>query len=126
MPSEYTALVAALKATDIPFEEYGWKTRPEGTYGVVSLDFESGSENGDGKKLDRSWDAFVDVFYMALDDRETVIDTIETVLRSVCGGGWQLNSIQYETQTRLFHIEWTCEVMDNPEEGEPDGVLSGD
>ena len=37
MPSEYEALVAALKLTDIPFSEYAWKTRPEGTYGVISL-----------------------------------------------------------------------------------------
>ena len=28
MPSEYEALVAALKLTSIPFMEYGWKTRP--------------------------------------------------------------------------------------------------
>ena len=47
MPSEYEALVAALKLTDIPFAEYGWNKRPEGTYGVVSLDFEAGSQDGD-------------------------------------------------------------------------------
>ena len=48
MPSEYEALVAALKLTDIPFAEYGWNKRPEGTYGVVSLDFEAGTLDGDG------------------------------------------------------------------------------
>ena len=30
MPSEYEALVAALKLTSTPVAEYGWKTRPEG------------------------------------------------------------------------------------------------
>ena len=43
MPSEYEALVSALQATGIPFAEYGWKTRPEGAYGVVSLDYEAGN-----------------------------------------------------------------------------------
>ena len=35
MPSEYESLVAALKLTDIPFAEYAWRTRPEGTYGIA-------------------------------------------------------------------------------------------
>ena len=41
MPSEYEALVAALKLTDIPFAEYGWDRKPDGAYGVVTLDMES-------------------------------------------------------------------------------------
>ena len=131
MPSEYERLVAALQETWIPFEEYGWKPRPDGTYGVVTLDFENGSLDGNGEKLDRSWEASVDVFFPKMADRKTVINTIETVLQTVCGGCWDLNSIQYETETRLFHIEWVCEVIDNPTgepaedqpgEGEPDGV----
>ena len=69
MPSEYEALVAALKLTSIPFAEYGWKTRPEGAYGVVQLDFEAGSLNGDGAKADRAWEGSVDLFYPKLSDR---------------------------------------------------------
>ena len=111
MPDEYEALVAALKATGIPFEEYGWKQRPEGTYGTISLDMEVDSEDGDGEKLDRSWEASIDVFFSRLDDRKTMIKTVEDAIRSVCGSSWELNSTQYETQTRLFHVEWVCEVM---------------
>ena len=110
MPAEYEALVNALKATGIPFVEYGWKTRPEGTHGIVSLDLEANSENGDGEKLDRSWQAPVDVYIAALSDRKTVIKTVEDAIRSVCGNSWEMYSTQYETQTRLFHIEWICEV----------------
>ena len=58
MPSEYEALVAALKLTSVPFAEYAWKTRPEGAYGVVALEFEAGtwtatavSATGCGKDL---------------------------------------------------------------------------
>ena len=117
MPSEYEALVAALKLTDIPFAEYGWNKRPEGTYGVVSLDFEAGTLDGDGGKLDRKWEASVDVFFYKLSERGDVISTVEEVLAEVCGDAWEMNNSQYETETGLFHIEWACEVMDTAEGG---------
>ena len=122
MPTEYEALVEKLKKTDIPFVEYEWKNRPDSTYGVVSLDFEDGSEEGDGEKIDRTWQASVDVFLSRLSERESVQSTIEGVLREVCGSGWWLNSIQYETNTRLFHYEWVCELQDNPEAGDNDAI----
>ena len=116
MPSEYEALVAALKLTSIPFAEYGWKTRPEGAYGVVQLDFESGSLDGDGEKLDRSWEGSVDLFYPKLTDRGDLIDEVEETLAAVCGSSWSLNSTQYETGTGLFHVEWIFECQDTPED----------
>ena len=112
MPSEYEALVAALKLTNIPFVEYGWKARPDGTYGVVSLDFESGQLNGNGQKCDRSWAASVDVFYRMLADRDDIIGTVEEILTEICGSGWEMNSSTHENATGLFHIEWTCWVQD--------------
>ena len=115
MPTEYENLVAALKLTDIPFAENAWRNRPEGIYGVVSLDFAAGSLNGDGAKQDRSWSASVDVFFPALKDREDLIGTIEEILNEICGSAWEMNSSQYENTTGLFHIEWTCEVMDSAE-----------
>ena len=124
MPSEYEALVAALKLTDIPFAEYAWKTRPEGTYGVVSLDFEGASLDGDGEKLDRVWEVSVDVFIRLLREREDVITTVEEILTEICGSCWHQNSHQFETNTGLFHIEWVCEVQDTPED--PDGDEGGD
>ena len=112
MPSEYEALVAALKLTDIPFAEYGWKKRPEGVYGVVSLDMEVSSLDGDGEKQDRIWEASVDVFLPLLSDRGDATETVEETLTAVCGSAWRQNSVQYESTTGLFHIEWICEVQD--------------
>ena len=112
MPSEYEALVAALKLTDIPFAEYAWRSRPEGTYGVVSLDFESGQLEGDGQKMDRSWEASVDVFFSRLSERDDLISTVEEILTEICGDSWEMNSTQYENSTGLFHIEWVCTVQD--------------
>jgi hypothetical protein len=129
MPSEYEALVAALKLLSIPFAEYGWKTRPEGAYGVVQLDFESGSMNADGEKQDRSWEGSVDVFYPKLTDRTDIIEAVEETLETVCGSSWYLSSTQYETGTGLFHVEWVFEVLDTPEpdpETPPQAEAEGD
>ena len=115
MPSEYEALVAALKLLSIPFAEYGWKTRPEGAYGVVQLDFEAGQLNAEGEKQDRSWEGSVDVFYTKLTDRDDIIESVEETLATVCGDSWYLNSTQYETGTNLFHVEWVFQVLDSPE-----------
>ena len=123
MPSEYEALVAALKLTEYPVAEYGWKTRPEGTYLVVGLDFENGNLNGEGEKLDRSWSGSVDAFFQKLADRDDVVETVEEILSEIFGAAWTMNSLQYESSTGYFHVEWTFDAVDEPEpepEPEPD------
>lgn len=118
MPSEYEALVAALKLTSIPFVEYGWKTRPEGAYGVVQLDFEAGTMDGDGGKQDRCWEGSVDLFYQKLTERGDLIEEVEETLAAVCGNSWHLNSTQFENDTGLFHMEWVFQCLDTPAEEE--------
>jgi len=120
MPSEYEALVAALKLTSTPVAEYGWKTRPEGAYYVVQLEGESGQLNGDGEKQDRAWEGSLDLFYPKLTDRNDLIDATEEILTEIFGASWELSSTQYETSTGLFHVEWVFECLDEPEdEDEP-------
>lgn len=121
MPSEYEALVAALKLTDIPFAEYGWRTRPEGAYGVVSLDFETGQLDGDDRKADRAWEGSVDLFYPKLTDRGDLIEAVEETLTEILGNAWELNSTQYETETGLFHAEWTFHVQHEPADESGEG-----
>lgn len=121
MPSEYEALVEALTSTEIPFAEYGWKTRPDGMFGVVGLDYEAGSLEGDGLKQDRSFGGSVDLYYRNLSDRAGAMGLIEAALVSCLGDGWELNSVQFETETGLFHVEWTFEVTGTIAAPEPDG-----
>jgi hypothetical protein len=120
MPTEYAQLVAALKLMDIPFAEYGWRTRPEGAYGVVALDFEAGSLDGDGTKADRSWEGSVDVFYPKLTDRDDIIEGVEETLTEILGNSWFLSSTQFETDSGLFHVEWVFQCVNQPEEPEPE------
>ena len=119
MPSEYEALIAALRLTSTPVAEYGWKTRPEGAYYVVSLDFESGTFNADGERLDRSWEGSLDLFYPKLTDRDDLIEATEEILAETFGASWHLNSTQYEHDTGLFHVEWVFEAIDEPEPDPP-------
>lgn len=120
MPSEYIALVAALKLTDTPVAEYGWKNRPEGAYYTVQLESETDSLDGDGLKQDRAWEGSLDLFYPKLSDRTDLIDATEEILAEICGSSWYMNSTQYETSTGLFHVEWVFEVQDGQTE-ESDG-----
>lgn len=116
MPSEYEALVAALKLCTTPIAEYGWRTRPEGAYRVIQMDFESGRLNGDGMKKDRSWQGSIDQFYPKLTDRDDLNAEVEETLTEILGNSWYLNSTQYEQDTGLFHVEWVFEVLNNPAE----------
>lgn len=116
MPSEYEALVAALKLCTTPIAEYGWRTRPEGAYRVIQLDPESGRLNGDGMKKDRSWQGSIDQFYPKLTDRDDLNAEVEETLTEILGSSWYLNSTQYEQDTGLFHVEWVFEVLNSPAE----------
>lgn len=117
MPSEYEALVAALKLTSYPVAEYGWRTRPEGTYLVTGLDYESGAVNADGGKQDRSWGGSVDAYFRMLSERDEIIGVVEEILEEIFGDSWEMNSLQHEHDTGYFHIEWVFDAMDaGPEE----------
>ena len=124
MPSEYEDLVAALKLTSVPFAEYAWRTRPEGAYGVVSLEFEAAHLDGDDAKNDRVWEGSIDLFYPKLSDRSDLIEEIEETLTETVGNSWELNGTQYENSTGLFHVEWVFQVVNTPEEPEPEAATT--
>ena len=121
MPDEYTNLVNALKAltqgeapdpvVTLPMAENEWNTRPDSvSYGIVSLDFEADSLNGDDGKQMTSWQGSVDLFVRMKKDLERLKDLVENALEEVCEASWQVNSIQHESQTGYFHYEWVFEV----------------
>lgn len=100
----YSALLAALQATGIPFAEAAWKTRPAGDYGVIMLDGDGDVLRADDTITNRATDGSIDLFAhgKALDK----VHAIQTALFSACGSAWELNSIQYEANTGYTHYEW--------------------
>lgn len=115
MPEEYTGLVEDLKALEqegigLPVAEDEWYTRPDTvSYGVISLEFESGNLNADNAKADRAYEGSVDLYSMARNGAGWV-QLIEETLEEHCEACWYLNSRQYERDTGLFHWEWVFEV----------------
>lgn len=110
MPQEYEDLKTALGETGIPFAEYGWKTAPAGEYGVISLEFEADSLNGDDGKRLRAWEGSIDVYFRQVSRKGAVIEAVENVLKNVCDASWLMNSLQHESSTGLFHAEWVFQV----------------
>jgi hypothetical protein len=87
---------------------------------VVSLEFEAAHLDGDDAKNDRVWEGSIDLFYPKLSDRSDLIEEIEETLTETVGNSWELNSTQYENSTGLFHVEWVFQVVNTPEEPEPE------
>ena len=105
----YDELVRQLKAIrNVSFTEYEWKTRPNGNFGTVQLDFEAADDIGDDQKIDRAWEGSVDLFTHGKE--MMIVAAVETALESVCGGSWYLNSEQYERETGLIHREFVFQI----------------
>jgi hypothetical protein len=105
----FDTLVALLKAIKgVQFEEYEWKTRPNGNHGTVQLDFEAADDNGDDCKQDRAWEGSVDLFTRGKE--MMIVAAVESALETVCEGSWYMNSEQYEHETGLIHREFVFQL----------------
>ena len=105
----YDELVRQLKAIrNVSFTEYEWKTRPNGNFGTVQLDFEAADDIGDDQKIDRAWEGSVDLYTHGKE--MMIVAAVETALESVCSGSWYLNSEQYERETGLIHREFVFQI----------------
>ena len=105
----FDELVASLQQIQgVSFAEYEWKTRPDGNYGTIQLDFEAEDDNGDDMHQDRAWEGSVDLFTRGKE--MMIVAAVESVLEEVCEGAWELNSEQYERETGLIHREFTFQL----------------
>ena len=105
----FDTLVALLKAIEgVQFAEYEWKTRPNGSFGTVQIDFEAEIDDGDDCKQDRAWEGSVDLFTRGKE--MMIVAAVESALETVCSGSWYLNSEQYEHETGLIHREFVFQL----------------
>ena len=105
----FDTLVALLKAiSGVQFAEYEWKTRPNGNFGTVQLDFEAEDDNGDDIHQGRAWEGSVDLFTHGKE--MLIVSAVESALETVCEGSWYLNSEQYEQETGLIHWEFVFQI----------------
>ena len=105
----YDELVRQLKAINgVQFAEYEWKTRPNGNYGTVQLDFEAEDDDGDDRKQDRAWEGSVDLYTRG--EVPLIVAAVENALEDICESAWSLNSIHYERETGLIHREFVFQI----------------
>ena len=105
----FDTLVTLLKAiSGVQFAEYEWKTRPNGNFGTVQLDFEAQDDNGDDIHQGRAWEGSVDLFTHGKE--LLIVSAVESALETVCEGSWYLNSEQYEHETGLIHREFVFQL----------------
>ena len=105
----YEALLTALRAIKgLKVAEYEWRTRPDGDYCTVQLDFEASGSNGDDVKQDRAFEGSVDLYTKG--KGMMTASAVESALESVCEGSWELNSEQYEHETGLIHREFVFQM----------------
>ena len=105
----FDTLVTLLKAIKgVQFAEYEWKTRPNGNFGTVQLDFEAADDNGDDIHQGRAWEGSVDLFTHGKE--MLIVSAVESALETACEGSWYLNSEQYEHETGLIHREFVFQL----------------
>lgn len=105
----FDQLVSALKSiTGVQFTEYEWKTRPNGNFGTVQIDFEAEDDEGDDGKIDRAFEGSVDLYTHG--KQMLTVAAVESALETVCSGSWYLNSEQYERETGLIHREFVFQI----------------
>lgn len=105
----FEELVALLKAIpNVQFQEYEWKTRPDGNFGTVQLDFEAEDDNGDDLKQDRAWEGSVDLYTHG--KKMMIVAAVESALENICESAWELNSEQHEHETGLIHREFVFQL----------------
>ena len=109
MSSRYETLVAALQnISGVKFKEYEWKTRPDGDYGTVQIDYEVLTDDGNDVKQDRAYEGSVALFTHG--KQMMIVAAVESALATVCGASWYLNSEQYEHDTGLIHREFVFQL----------------
>lgn len=105
----FDTLVTLLKAINgVQFTEYEWRTRPDGNFGTVQLDFEAEDDIGDDVKQNRAWEGSIDLFTRGKE--MLIVAAVESALETVCGASWYLNSEQYEHETGLVHREFVFQI----------------
>ena len=73
-------------------------------YIIWAEDGEQNSFNAANHKVRQGLTGTVDFF--TLEEYDAIIDEIQDTLEGIEGLSWNLNSVQYEEDTKFIHYEW--------------------
>lgn len=77
-------------------------------YAVWQEDSEGASHHTNNRKAEQVLTLTVDYFTQT--EFDPMVDSIQDAFNDA-EIAWRLNSFQYETETKLIHYEWLCEVI---------------
>lgn len=101
----FETLLTLLQATKIAFAAYDWDKSPSGVaYGVLSLTGGANTIFSDNHIDAQAVEGVVDLYDTSI--RTDNAKAVQAVLDGMDGCTWRLNSVQYESDTRLVHYEW--------------------
>lgn len=86
-----------------------WRPKMEPPFMIWQEDEEASSLEADSHKQEQALGGSID--YFTLNEMDPKVDQIQTVLNSIDGFAWRLESVQYEDDTNLIHYEWRFEVI---------------
>jgi len=101
--------------TGFPFAEYAWQSRPLPPYGTLQLDGQGASLWSGNKMREQAVQGSVDVFVRG--GSEAAKSSVQSALASLDGLSWRLYSVQYESDTKLTHLEWVFEYAEAQNHG---------
>lgn len=77
-------------------------------YAVWQEDSEGESFHANNRKAEQMLTLTIDYFTQT--EFDPMVDSIQDAFNDA-EIAWRLNSFQYETETKLIHYEWICEVI---------------
>ena len=85
-----------------------WRPVTSAPVCIWAEDGESNSFRADFREREQAIHGTVD--YYTQSEYDANVDAIQSVLNNVCSN-WEINSVQYEDDTKLIHYEWTFTVI---------------
>lgn len=93
----------------LKFAHYAWSSAPSGDYGVYAEDSKPQFE-GNNRNIEQVTHGYVNLY--TRDATGATEELVEDYFRNVQDRdvfAWQVNTIQYEDNTKFIHIEWEIE-----------------
>lgn len=98
-----------LNTTGIEFAHFAWNPAPSGDYGTYAED-DMPSFEANNRVAERTTHAYVNLF--TRDDTWSQASKVEEVFNDLQDEevfAWSVNTIQYENDTKIIHVEWEVE-----------------
>lgn len=86
-----------------------WHPRLQAPYCIWAEDGEGDSLHTNNHKSEQVITGTID--YFTKTEFDVMVENIQNALNDLENCGWELNSVQYEDDTGLYHFEWNFQII---------------